>query len=135
ASPYVLFSGRLSVEKGVALLPEIARAIAPTPLSVAGEGPLAPMLARAAASDAPNLRIVGHLDDATLAGTRRGAAAVIVPSLFYEHFCYAAAEALLDERPVVAARIGAIPELVEHEVTGQLASPGDASALARALRR
>ena len=135
ASPYVLYSGRLSVEKGVTLLPEIARAIAPTPLIVAGEGPLAPMLARAATSDATNLRAVGHLEDSALADYRRGAAAVIVPSLFYEHFCYAAAEALLDERPVVAARIGAIPELIEHEVTGQIAAPGDTRAFALALRR
>jgi glycosyltransferase involved in cell wall biosynthesis len=60
---------------------------------------------------------------------------VVVPSLFYEHYCYAAAEALLEARPVVAARIGAIPELVEHEVTGLLAPPGDAHALAEAVAR
>jgi glycosyltransferase involved in cell wall biosynthesis len=132
--PYVLFSGRLSVEKGVALLPAIARAISPTRLVVAGEGPLGPMLA-AAAQNAPTLRPVGHLDDGQLAAYRRDAAAVVVPSLFYEHFGYAAAEALLDERPVVAARIGALPELIEHEVTGQLAQPGDAAALGSALRR
>ena len=133
-SPYVLFAGRLSIEKGVALLPAIARAIAPTRLVVAGEGPLGSMLA-AARHGIPTMSRVGHLDDADLAATRRSAAAVIVPSLFYEHFCYAAAEALLDERPVVAARIGAIPELIEHEVTGQLCVPGDANALAAALRR
>jgi glycosyltransferase involved in cell wall biosynthesis len=36
---------------------------------------------------------------------------------------------------VVAARIGAIPELVEHEVTGLLATPGDGEALAAAVQR
>jgi glycosyltransferase involved in cell wall biosynthesis len=35
----------------------------------------------------------------------------------------------------VAARIGAIPELVEHEVTGLLVPPGDAHALAEAVVR
>ena len=130
---YVLFAGRLSVEKGVALLPELARAIAPTPLRVAGEGPLRGLLDQAAAST-PGLMPLGHLDDTALAIERRNAAAVLVPSLFYEHFCYAAAEALLDERPVVAARIGAIPELIEHQVTGWLAAPGDAAALAEGLR-
>jgi glycosyltransferase involved in cell wall biosynthesis len=134
ASPYVLFSGRLSIEKGVELLAPIARAIQPTPLVVAGDGPLKSNLEQAA-RELSTLRVLGHLDDAELARYRRHAAAVLVPSLFYEHFCYAAAEALLDERPVVAARIGAIPELVEHEVTGQLAAPGDAPALALTLRR
>jgi glycosyltransferase involved in cell wall biosynthesis len=133
-SPYVLFSGRLSIEKGVELLAPIARAIRPTPLAVAGEGPLKSSL-EVAACEISSLHVLGHLDDAELARYRRHAAAVLVPSLFYEHFCYAAAEALLDERPVVAARIGAIPELIEHEVTGQLAAPGDAPALALALRR
>ena len=36
---------------------------------------------------------------------------------------------------MVAARIGAIPELVEHEVTGLLATAGDAAALGDALKR
>ncbi len=133
-TPYVFFSGRLSIEKGVALLPDIARGIAPVRLLVAGDGPLRGRLDEAR-QGVPTLRALGHLDDAELAAYRRGAAAVVVPSLFYEHFCYAAAEALLDERPVVASKIGAIPELVEHEVTGQLSAPGDVKAIASALRR
>lgn len=132
--PFVLFSGRLSVEKGVRLLPAIAMRLAPTPLLVAGEGPLRGWLADHA-SATPALQLLGHVEDATLAMLRAAAGAVVVPSLFYEHFCYAAAEALLDRRPVVASTIGAIPELVEHEVTGLLAPPGDAHALAEAVRR
>ena len=132
--PFVLFSGRLSVEKGVRLLPGLAQRLAPTPLLVAGEGPLRDELEREAAAT-PGLRLLGHVADETLARLRACASAVVVPSLFYEHFCYAAAEALLDGRPVVAAAIGAIPELVEHEVTGLLAPPGDARALAEAVRR
>jgi glycosyltransferase involved in cell wall biosynthesis len=60
---------------------------------------------------------------------------VIVPSLFYETFGYAAAEPMADARPVVAARIGALPELVEHEATGLLAEPGDAEGFAALLKR
>ncbi|OGF17069.1 MAG: hypothetical protein A2W00_12465 [Candidatus Eisenbacteria bacterium RBG_16_71_46] len=132
--PYVLFAGRLSVEKGVRLLPAVAAALPDTPLLVAGEGPLRGVLERAAAAT-PSLRLLGHLSDETLAALRAEAGVVLVPSLFYEHFGYTAAEALLDERPVVAARIGALPELVEHEVTGLLAPAGDAAALAAAARR
>ncbi len=123
---YALFSGRLSVEKGVRLLPAIAKQIAPDWLFVAGEGPLGAWLD---AQAVPNIKRLGHLAEASLAAARAAARVVVVPSLFYEHFGYAPAEALLDARPVVASRIGALPELIEHEVTGLLAEPGDADTL------
>ncbi|MCC6350516.1 MAG: glycosyltransferase [Candidatus Eisenbacteria bacterium] len=129
---YALFAGRLSTEKGVRLLPAIAGAIRPTPLLVAGEGPLAGWLAANAPAD---LRLLGHLSDAALAGLRARAAAVIVPSLFVEHYGYTVAEALLDARPVIAAKIGALPELIEHEGTGLLVAPGDGPGFAAAVRR
>ena len=132
--PYVFFSGRLSLEKGVRLLPALAKRIAPMPLVVAGDGPLRGWLDRQLAA-APNLRLLGHVEDSVLARLRSEASVVVVPSLFYEHFCYAVAEALLDRRPVVASSIGAIPELVEHGVTGLLVPPADPDALAAAVHR
>lgn len=134
APPYVLFAGRLTVEKGVRLLPDLAAALGEVPLVVAGEGPLGPLLA-AAARRIPSLRLLGRLEGAAFAALRAAASVVIVPSLFYETYGYAVAEALLDGRPVVASRIGALPELIEHERTGLLVEPGDAAALAAAVRR
>jgi glycosyltransferase involved in cell wall biosynthesis len=134
AGPYVLYAGRLSVEKGVRLLPAIALRLSPAPLVVAGEGPLGAWLDEQRAG-LPNLHRVGHLDRDALGAVVARAAVALVPSLSYETFCYAAAEALLAARPVVASRIGAIPELVEHETTGLLATAGDAHALAEACAR
>ncbi len=37
--------------------------------------------------------------------------------------------------PVIATRVSAIPELVEHEKTGLLIEPGDPAAMARAIQR
>jgi glycosyltransferase involved in cell wall biosynthesis len=42
---------------------------------------------------------------------------------------------MAEARPVVAARIGALPELVEHEVTGLISEPGDAEGFAALTRR
>jgi len=127
---FALYAGRLSEEKGVLALPAVARAIAPVPLLVAGGGPLAGRL-----SEAGNLRLLGHLDEQTLAAVRACATAVLVPSRFPETFGYAVAEAQLDGRPVVASRIGALPELIEHERDGLLVPPGDTPALIAATRR
>jgi glycosyltransferase involved in cell wall biosynthesis len=129
---FVLFAGRLTVDKGVQLLPAIAAKLAPVPVVVAGDGPLSSWLAREGGS---GVRQLGHLGDESLAAVMRRAGAVIVPSLFYETFGYAAAEPMADARPVVAARIGALPELVEHEATGLLAEPGDAEGFAALARR
>ena len=129
---YALYTGRLSEEKGVRLLPALARAIAPVPLFVAGSGPLEGWLRE---QGAPSLRLLGHLDGAALAAVRSRAAVVVVPSRFPETFGYVVAEAQVDGRVVVASGIGALTELVEHERTGLLVPPGDARALADATRR
>jgi len=44
-------------------------------------------------------------------------------------------EAFCRARPVVATRVGGIPDLVEHDRNGLLVEPGDAQALADAIVR
>lgn len=132
AGRFILFAGRLTVDKGVKLLPAIAAKIAPVPVVVAGDGPLASWLAREGGAGVVQL---GHLGADALAAVMGRAGAVIVPSLFYETFGYAVAEPMAEARPVVAARIGALPELVEHEVTGLIAEPGDAAGFAALAKR
>jgi glycosyltransferase involved in cell wall biosynthesis len=59
----------------------------------------------------------------------------VVPSILYESFSYTCAQAMAAGRPVVATRIGGIPETVEDGVTGLLVEPGNAAELAEALIR
>ena len=44
-------------------------------------------------------------------------------------------ETLLQERPVISANIGGVPEMIDDDKTGWLVSPNDAPALAEAMRR
>jgi glycosyltransferase involved in cell wall biosynthesis len=53
----------------------------------------------------------------------------------HEGFGLVLAEAMAAQRPVVATRAGAIPEVVLHEETGLLTDIGDVEALARAFAR
>src|SRR5262249_26205653 len=58
--------------------------------------------------------------------------AVLIPSR-QEPFGLVALEAALMARPVVATRVGGLPEVVRHEQTGLLVKPEDPGALAAAL--
>jgi glycosyltransferase involved in cell wall biosynthesis len=58
---------------------------------------------------------------------------VAVPAVWAESFGLIIAEAMASGRPVVASRIGGIPELIENDITGTLVVPGDSAGLASAI--
>jgi glycosyltransferase involved in cell wall biosynthesis len=63
----------------------------------------------------------------------RHAQLTVVPSVWDEAFGLAAAESMAAGAPVIASNVGALPEIVDDQVTGLLIPPGDAQALAAAL--
>jgi glycosyltransferase involved in cell wall biosynthesis len=101
-------------------------------LALVGDGPLRDELARIAEKPALEGRV--HL-----AGRRAdtkpflAAAQVACLSSSSEAQPMALLEAMAAGLPVVATRVGGIPEMVEDGVTGLLVEPGDAGALAQAL--
>jgi glycosyltransferase involved in cell wall biosynthesis len=58
----------------------------------------------------------------------------VLPS-FFEGMGRVLLEAMAMEKPVVASRVGGIPDLVKHNVNGLLVPPGDVIELANALER
>ena len=131
AGDYFVYAGRLSREKGVPAA-IAAAAQAGVELVVAGEGPLGERLRATAPA---NVRFTGRLPGEQVDELLRHALAAVVPSESLETFGLAALEAMAVGRPVIAARIGAIPELVRDGVDGILVEPGDAGGFAQALRR
>jgi glycosyltransferase involved in cell wall biosynthesis len=61
------------------------------------------------------------------------AKSLVLPSECYETFGRVAAEAFACGTPVLASRIGAIAEIVEHGRTGLQFRPGDPTDLARVM--
>ncbi len=60
---------------------------------------------------------------------------VIAPSRYPESFGRTLIEAQAVGRPVIASRLGAFEEVIDHERTGLLVPPGDPAALAQAIER
>jgi glycosyltransferase involved in cell wall biosynthesis len=121
-----LYVGRLAEEKGVATLLRAAE-LNPGSVSVAGDGPLAPLVQEAAA--AGHVRYLGTLGSAEVADQLRGAAALAVPSTWFEGFPMVVIEAYAAGTPVIASRIGSLATIVEDAVTGLLVAPGDGDEL------
>jgi len=133
---YVLFCGRLSEEKGVNTLIGAAGICREISFVVAGAGPLEERL-RASAADMglDNVRFVGYQTGEALVRLYSEARLTVVPSECYENCPVSLLESLASGKPVVGARIGGIPELIEEGVDGVTFRPGDPYDLADKLRR
>ncbi|MCP4422512.1 MAG: glycosyltransferase family 4 protein [Chloroflexi bacterium] len=59
---------------------------------------------------------------------------VVVPSIWYETFCFVISEAFAMGVPVIASDLGVLSERVRSGVDGLLIPPGDVAALAHALQ-
>lgn len=79
-----------------------------------------------------SVTFVGALEDVSPA--YRAADIQVLPSLG-EGLPYTLLEGMTAGLPIVATRVGGVPECVEHEVTGLLVPPSDSPALAAALSR
>lgn len=129
----VAFVGRLSSEKGLGVLMDAWDALPDVPLRIIGSGPMEPAVRQWAAGRA-NVEITGILawDDALRAIL--DARLLVMPSLWYEGFPLTLREALACGTPAIASELGSMAEIIQHGRTGLLVPPGDAAALARAVR-
>lgn len=88
-----------------------------------------------AAVEGPNVRVHRGLtpNDGTLRRLYRNADALVLPTRG-DCMPLVVLEAMASGLPVIATRVGAIPEQVDHGGTGLLVAPGDRRALATAVR-
>jgi glycosyltransferase involved in cell wall biosynthesis len=128
---YALVAGRLSPEKGVDTAIEAA-ALADIPLRVAGDGPAASELNELASVIGAPVDFVGRIDRDGMARELAGAAMLLMPSRFHEFAGYSALEAMAAGVPVIASRLGALPELAGAE---HCLPPNDPHAVAARMRK
>jgi glycosyltransferase involved in cell wall biosynthesis len=127
----VLFVGRLDRQKGVDVLyAALQRLGGQVNALIVGSAVVA---AEKGASPPSNVQFTGWLARDQITALYAAAQVLVVPSR-WEGFGLVAVEAMRAGRAVIASRVGGLPEVVEHGVTGLLVEPGDADALAEALQ-
>ncbi len=137
-SPRLGILARLHRNKGldVALqaMPRILEVWPQARLEIFGEGPERGRLERMRAERglAECVSLPGMVED--VSGVLAGLDLVLLPSRI-EGMGNALMEAMAAGRPVVATRVGGVPELVVHGRTGLVVEPDDPEALARAVLR
>ena len=132
----ILYVGRLSYEKGVDLLLEIAQKL-PTncQILIAGDGPESETLTKKIAdNNLSNVTLLGHMSADLVSQLYKQANIVVVPSRCMENSPASMLEAMQAGRVVIAPDQPEIKEWIEDSQTGLLFRTGESSDLLRACK-
>ena len=131
---YFLYLGRLSSEKGILTLINAFMKTKSENVKflIVGEGPIRNQLEEHVKADS-RILFTGYLSGDKLKETTRNALAVVVPSEWYENAPISILEAMAFGKPVIGARIGGIPEMIDDGLNGYLFEPRDVDDLREKL--
>jgi glycosyltransferase involved in cell wall biosynthesis len=127
---YFLYFGRIERIKGVFTLADAAQGLPEITVKIVGDGVAKAELAKYVKNkQISNVELVGFKQGDELKQLIRDSLATVLPAEWYEPFGLTVLESFAQERPVIASRIGALPELIADGTDGLLFDPGDADAL------
>lgn len=132
---YFLYIGRLSKEKG---LDTLVRAVQKSKvnLKIAGTGPDEQLLKDYVLKHGMyNVEFMGFVTGNQKRNLIEKSLSTLIPSEWFENFPISAVESMAMGTPVIASRIGGLPEVVEDGKTGLLFEPGNVDDLAGKLSK
>jgi glycosyltransferase involved in cell wall biosynthesis len=137
---YVISLGRLSHEKGVAILIDAAVRLKDSPahlrVRIVGDGPSRKELEdRVESEKISRVEFTGRRNFDECMALMKDARFMVMPAICYENFPMAIIEAFACGKPVIASRLGAMAELVQDGKMGLLFEPGNAEDLAAKMKR
>jgi glycosyltransferase involved in cell wall biosynthesis len=136
AGKYAMFMGRLSPEKGCWTLIHAFERMPQIPLKIVGTGPLEMELkAYVGKKGIKNIEFLGFKSGDEKWQLLRNSLCLVVPSEWYENFPVTVLEAFMAAKPVVAARMGGLPYIVEEGQSGLLFESGKPEDLAQTIQR
>ena len=132
---YVLYYGRVERIKGVFTLADAAAKCPEVKVKIVGEGEAKPALAEHIKQHKiANVELLGFAAGDALKTLVRDSLATVLPAEWYEPFGLTVLESFDQRRPVIVSRMGALPELINDHQDGLVVEPGNAEALADAMK-
>lgn len=123
-----LFVGRLSQEKGISVLLRALQGIETSRFRIIGTGP------EEYKAQESKAHLLGFVDQHQLYKYMWTASYLVVPSIWYENCPRVLLEAFACGVPVIASRLGALPEFVQEGHNGLLFHPGSETDLAEKIQ-
>ncbi|MDH5189864.1 MAG: glycosyltransferase family 4 protein [Gammaproteobacteria bacterium] len=131
---YILYFGRLSDDKGLDTLLEASTHRKDIPLVIAGTGPHEKHLKQKAQDlGLSNVKFVGYKSGGELTNLIGNTSFTILPSELYENCPMTILESMAMGKPVIGARLGGIPELINEGIDGYTFEKGNSEELARKI--
>lgn len=123
---YILYFGGLYRQKGVDFLIQVMKNLPEIPCLIVGEGPEEDHLKEVVREEKiSNVKLLGYQSESELEKIITESGFTIMPSLWYEGFGMVILEANVLGKPVIASKIGGIPEVIKDGVNGLLFNPGN----------
>lgn len=129
---YILYVGRITQDKGVADIIDVARRFPKIKFKLAGDGPER-KLYEELSLDLKNVDFLGFLGRSEVDRLISHSLCVVVSSLLYENCPMAILESMSLGKVVIASNIGGIPEIITNGENGFLYNNGDISTFSDAI--
>jgi glycosyltransferase involved in cell wall biosynthesis len=135
----ILYAGRFDLGKGIEYLieaiPSIVKNHDNCSFVFVGDGPIRPHTEKLAKKLGVSKHIIfeGFVPYSSISKYYQQCDIVVVPSVWHEPFGRSVIEAMACGKPVVATKVGGIPELVKENETGLLVEPASSEELAKGL--
>ncbi|EGC90830.1 glycosyltransferase, group 1 family protein [Turicibacter sp. HGF1] len=127
---YILEFGHLSKDKGTDTLIEAAKLLPEYKFVFIGYGPSIEKM-----KNISNIEYLGFKTGEELYKIIAEAAVSVCPSEMYENCPFSVIESIALGTPVIGAKIGGIPELIEDGKTGELFEPGNVQELVQKIKK
>ena len=132
----ILYFGRIEKEKGVFILAEAAQKLPNAVFNIVGKGSAEEELkVYIQNNNISNINLLGPKWGEELDVIIKESCCVVVPSIWPEVSSYVSFQAYANGRPVIASKIGGLPEVVIDNKTGYLFSSGDSNDLMDKIKR